>query len=72
MLHITYEPCFRVQACIPDVELALYFLYHIDALLDPSVLVYNKMKDGYLRETAYILGSFQSAGGDVDVRTAEP
>lgn len=26
----THEPCFCVEACVPDVELALYLLDHVD------------------------------------------
>lgn len=30
VLLVTYEPCFCVEACVPDLELALYLFYHID------------------------------------------
>lgn len=34
---VTHEPCFCVEACVPDVELALYLLDHVDIRLCPGI-----------------------------------
>lgn len=30
---VTHEPCLCVEACVPDIELALYLLDHVDIRL---------------------------------------